>query len=131
MNKAMQLGAALGGAALVVAAGSAYTDAVSGLPAAGVYAFGSTTYTGVAVTGVAYAQDAADPSLLDGVTYTTTTDVDSGYTAKLYFNGDPTPHACTINAFTTTGTIECLTLDEPIDTIDEIALKVYPTAQGQ
>lgn len=69
MNKFMQLGAALGGAALVVAAGSAYT-ASSSVPATNL-GYGTATVTGVTVEAVNYTLS-SDKAKVEAVAYTVT-----------------------------------------------------------
>lgn len=77
MRNSTKVVAALGGAALVVAAGSAFT-ASNSVPAAGLDGYGATAVSGLTITAMHINPTAADPALLDTVTYTTSTTLATG-----------------------------------------------------
>lgn len=132
MNKFMQLGAALGGAALVVAAGSAYTAAntMTDDPYMG---YGTNGVTGVTATNAAYTYSGAGATLtLDKVVYTIS-DVltaDDDVTAELTKNGAGTPVDCivTVPSTITCGGVDPDDLGWSVATLTSIDLAVETTA---
>lgn len=112
MNTAMRMGIALGGAAVVIAGGSAFTAANTGL-VNGKVGYQQVEASGVAVTSTTYNTLSSDASKMDKIVYTTGTDVGpANFTAKLTFNQATSPvvKACTI-VETTADTLWTITCD--------------------
>ncbi len=109
MNNTMRMGVAIGGAAVVIAGGSAFTAANTGL-VAGKVGYQQVTATGVEVVSTTYTPLATDASKMDEIVYTTTTNLTGvNFTAKVTFNQGTTPvvKACTITGTESPWTITC------------------------
>jgi hypothetical protein len=124
--------------AAAAAAGSAFT-AANDFSAPGIVddavGYGETTVTGATVSKVVYTPVTGDPSKLDAVAFTSTTDIKPGNVATMYLKQGSTPTAdsastCTIGAFSAgEQTITCsFTADVDIDTFNTVALSVMPPA---
>jgi len=116
------------GAALVVAAGSAYT-AANTMTGATITGYGNQTATGVTVTTTTYTPLETDASLLKEVVWKTTTDIDTNYTATMTMtvSGAPVVKSCAITSTVTPWTITCDADDAVITNVSAVALTVTPT----
>lgn len=122
MNKALQLAVALGGAGIIVAAGSAYTaNGISGMPGNAVFGTDTTAVTGATISATDYT---ITGNVINAVIYTTTADM-TGNTATLVATGG-TPAAATCVIATTTTT--CTVADPGWDsaTVNSFALTYAP-----
>lgn len=133
MNTAMRVGIALGGAAVVIAGGSAFTDSNT-LPATKTLGYGNTTATGVVTTKTTLTPLASDGSKLDSVVWEESNLAITPETHKammtLTVSGNPsvTDSNCTIVAATATptvGTITCTGANAAIANVTGVALTVY------
>jgi hypothetical protein len=73
----------LAGVAVAAAAAATSAFTASNTVPASVAGYGQAVVTGAVVTIVHYVPNAADPSVLDGVEFTTTTHLTAGYTATM------------------------------------------------
>jgi hypothetical protein len=127
--------------AAAAAAGSAFT-AANDFTAPGVVddavGYGETTVSGATVSKVVYTPVTGDPSKLDEVVFTSTTEIQPGNVATMYLKEGSTPtpasaSVCVIDAFgdPTAGEqiITCsFTTDVDIDTFNTVALSIMPPA---
>jgi hypothetical protein len=127
--------------AAAAAAGSAFT-AANDFTAPGVVddavGYGQTTVSGATVSKVVYTPVTGDPSKLDAVAFTTTTEIQPGNVATMYLKEGSTPTAdsdstCVIAAMGTPTAgeqiITCsFTADVDIDTFNTVALSIMPPA---
>lgn len=129
--KFMQIGAALGGAALVAVAGSAYT--ATGMEGMAPYAYwgqDSTLVEGVTVSDVAYTTTGDPAAILTVVTFTVGEDLTTGegFNATLTPTGltDPQPATCNTSVPLTITCTETAASDWALDDLDGITLTVVP-----
>ncbi|MFM2437810.1 MAG: hypothetical protein RLZ55_621 [Actinomycetota bacterium] len=137
MNTAMRMGIALGGAAVVIAGGSAFTNSNT-LPAAKTLGFGETSASGVVTTKTTLTPKSGNASLLDTVVWedNDTTVAPATHTAMLTLTvagATTTIDAdCTIVQHVadplTQGTITCDGADTAIAGIQKVGLTVVSKA---
>lgn len=130
MNKVMQLGVALGGAAMVVAAGSAYTaQGISGMETQMVSGTASTVVVGAVISNTAYTYTGAVGTDLAIATVTYTTDVDLRLSdVTLTTTGSSNTAACVVNVTTGLSTVCTVTDGWPVASTGPMVLTVTPKA---
>lgn len=125
--------------AAAAVAGSAFT-AANDFSAPGVaddaVGYGETTVSGATVSKVVYTPVTGDPSKLDAIAFTSTTEIEAGNVATMYLKegSTETPGSasdCVLGTFGTPTpgeqTITCtFTTDVDIDTFSTVALSVMP-----
>ncbi len=127
MNTAMRVGIALGGAAVVIAGGSAFTAGNTDMPATKMAGYGETQTTGVTVTKTTYTPKASEPSQLEEVVWETSTAIATAtHTATLTLktSGATVTGTCVIAGAGSPYTITCDAGDTEIAGITYTGLTV-------
>lgn len=108
MNTGLRAAVALGGAAVVIAGGSAFTAANTGMTD-GKVGYQQVETTGVVILSTSYNTLSSDASKMDSIVFTTAQDIDTNFTAKLTLNqgGTPVVKSCAISGTSRPWTITC------------------------